>query len=141
MAAVVDVAEGRLQISDEAVREVFALRSRDREYTSLKASDMLTKLERETFTQFANGSSYTELAEAGGTAPQRAEQAQPHTGQAGSHVEAGPLDLGCAERLRGRRGSGFGELASTGEHEAVTMGCTGLRPRLRRYLGAGGYSS
>ena len=64
--AVVDVAEGRLQIPDETVKEVFAMMSRDREDTSRRASDRLTKLERETLSQFASGKSYAEIAEAGG---------------------------------------------------------------------------
>ena len=66
IAAVVDVAEGRLRIPDETVREVFAMMSRDHQDTSRRASDRLTKLERETLTQFASGMSYAEIAEAGG---------------------------------------------------------------------------
>ena len=66
VAAVVDVAEGKLQIPDETVKEVFAMMSRDREDTFRRASDRLTKLERQTLTQFASGMSYAEIAEAGG---------------------------------------------------------------------------
>lgn len=66
VAAVLDVAEGRLRIPDEMVREVFAMLSREREDTSRRASDRLTKLERETLAQFANGRSYTEIAETKG---------------------------------------------------------------------------
>ena len=64
--AVLDVAEGRLRIPEHMVREVFAMLSRDREDTSRRASDRLTKLERETLSQFANGMSFAEIAEAGG---------------------------------------------------------------------------
>ena len=66
VAAVADVAEGKLQIPDETVKEVFAMMSRDREDTSRRASDRLTTLERKTLTQFASGMSYGEIAEAGG---------------------------------------------------------------------------
>ena len=64
--AVVDVAEGRLRIPDEVVKEVFALVRRDREDVSKRASDRLTALERETLALFATGRSYTEIAEARG---------------------------------------------------------------------------
>ena len=66
VAAVVDVAEGRMRIPEETIKEVFAMMSRDREDTSRRASDRLTKLERETLTQFASGMSYAEIAEADG---------------------------------------------------------------------------
>ena len=64
--AVVDVAEGRLRIPDEVVREVFAMVRRDREDVSNRASDRLTALERETLALFAGGRSYNEIAEARG---------------------------------------------------------------------------
>ena len=64
--AVVDVAEGRLRIPDEVVREVFALVRRDREDVSNRAADRMTALERETLALFASGRSYTEIAEARG---------------------------------------------------------------------------
>ena len=66
VAAVRDVAEGRLKLPDKVVREVFAMVRRDREDTSNRASDRLTALERETLTLFAAGRSYTEIAEARG---------------------------------------------------------------------------
>ena len=62
--AVLDVAEGRLRIPGEVVREVFALVRGDRELASRQATDKLTALERETLTLFASGRSYTEIAEA-----------------------------------------------------------------------------
>ena len=64
--ATLDVAEGRLRIPDEVVKEVFALVRRDREDVSKRASDRLTALERETLALFATGRSYTEIAEARG---------------------------------------------------------------------------
>ena len=64
--AVLDVAEGRLQIPDEAVREVFAMIRGDRKFASRRAPGNLTALERETLTLFASGRSYTEIAEARG---------------------------------------------------------------------------
>ena len=64
--AVVDVAEGRLRIPDEVVKEVFALVRRDREDVSNLAADRLTALERETLALFATGRSYAEIAEARG---------------------------------------------------------------------------
>ena len=64
--AVVDVAEGRLRIPDRAVQEVFALVRRDPDYTSNRASDRLTELERQTLTLFASGTSYTEISEVRG---------------------------------------------------------------------------
>ena len=64
--AVVDVAEGRLRIPDEVVKEVFALVRRDREDVSNRAADRLTALERETLALFVGGRSYTEIAEARG---------------------------------------------------------------------------
>ena len=60
--AVVDVAEGRLRLPDQAVREVFAMVRGDRKLASRKASDKLTAPERETLTLFASGKSYTEIA-------------------------------------------------------------------------------
>ena len=59
-----DVAEGRLQLSNKVVREVFAMAHRDREDTSNRASDKLTAVERETLTLFARGTSYNEIGEA-----------------------------------------------------------------------------
>ena len=66
VAAVRDVADGRLKLPDKVVREVFAMVRRDREDTSNRASDRLTALERETLSLFASGCSYNEIAEARG---------------------------------------------------------------------------
>ncbi len=60
--AVLDVAEGRLRIPRETVKEVFAMVRRVRELSSCQASDELTAVERETVTLFASGASYTEIA-------------------------------------------------------------------------------
>jgi DNA-binding NarL/FixJ family response regulator len=64
--AVLDVAEGRLRIPDEAVRRVFAMIRGERGLTSRRNRDKLTALERETLTLFASGRSYAEIAEARG---------------------------------------------------------------------------
>lgn len=62
--AVVDVAEGRLQLPDEVVKEVFAVVRRDRTDTLNRASDRLTALERKTLKMFAAGRALKEIAEA-----------------------------------------------------------------------------
>ena len=64
--AVLDVAEGRLQLPDKAVREVFAMVRGDRKLASRQALDKLTTLELETLTLFASGKSYAQIAEARG---------------------------------------------------------------------------
>ena len=64
--AVLDVAEGRLQISGKVVREVFAMVRGDRTLSPRQASDKLSAMERDTLTLFASGRSYTEIAEARG---------------------------------------------------------------------------
>ena len=64
--ALVDVAEGRLRIPSEVVREVFSMIRGDRTLAFRRASGNLTSLERETLTLFASGRSYTEIAEARG---------------------------------------------------------------------------
>ena len=64
--ALVDVAEGRLRIPSEVVREVFSMIRGDRTLAFRRASGNLTALERETLTLFASGRSYTEIAEARG---------------------------------------------------------------------------
>jgi DNA-binding NarL/FixJ family response regulator len=64
--AVLDVAEGRLRIPGEIVREVFAIVRGNREFASRQAPGNLTALERETLTLFASGRSYAEIAEARG---------------------------------------------------------------------------
>ena len=64
MAAILDVAEGRLRIPGKVVREVFVIVCGDRELASRQASAKLTAPERETLA--ASGRSYTEIAEARG---------------------------------------------------------------------------
>ena len=64
--AVLDVAEGRLRISEQAMSEVFAMIRSERQLASRRPSDKLTELERETLTLFASGRSYTEIAESRG---------------------------------------------------------------------------
>ena len=64
--AVLDVAEGRLRVPGEVVRDIFAIVRGDRELASRQAPDKLTALERETLTLFASGRPYTEIAEARG---------------------------------------------------------------------------
>ena len=64
--ALVDVAEGRLRIPSEVVREVFSMIRGDRTLAFRRASGNLTALERETLTLFASGRSYNEIAEARG---------------------------------------------------------------------------
>ena len=64
--AVLDVAEGRLRIPDEAVRRVFAMIRGERGITSRWNRDQLTALERETLTLFASGRSYSGIAQVRG---------------------------------------------------------------------------
>ena len=61
--AVVAVAEGRLRIPEEAVRQVFAMVRGERGLTSRQKRHKLTALERETLTLFASGRSYVEIAQ------------------------------------------------------------------------------
>ena len=61
--AVLDVAEGRIRIPQDAVKEVLAMIRTDRRQAPRKATDRLTELERETLTQFASGMSYTQIAQ------------------------------------------------------------------------------
>ena len=105
--AVLDVAEGRLSLPDQVVKEVFALFRRDREDTSNRVSDRLTALERETLTLFTSGRSYAEIAEARGNSTVTVRKHPlPHTGKTGGQEQAGTRDLGCAQRPAGRRGGG-----------------------------------
>ena len=64
--AVLDVAEGRLRIPDQAVRRVFAMIRGERRMVSRRPLDKLTAVERATLTLFASGRTYAEIAEARG---------------------------------------------------------------------------
>ena len=64
--ALVDVAEGGVQVPAKVLREVFSMVRGDRKLVSHQASDKLTALERETLALFASGKSYTEIAKARG---------------------------------------------------------------------------
>ena len=64
--AVLDVAEGRLRVPDEAVRKVFAMLRGQRQLVSSQPADKLTALERETLTLYARGNPYAEIAGARG---------------------------------------------------------------------------
>lgn len=69
VAAVLDVAEDRLQVSNEVVKEVFAMIRRDGRAASFRAAERLTKKERATLVLFASGKSYATIAERGGNSP------------------------------------------------------------------------
>ena len=64
--AVMDVAEGRLRIPDEAVKKVFAMLRSERGVAFDRPSGTLTALELETVTLFASGKPYAEIARARG---------------------------------------------------------------------------
>ena len=64
--AILDVAEGRLKIPEEAVRKVFEIVRGSGMLDSHRGTARLTALERETLTLFAGGRSYTQIAEARG---------------------------------------------------------------------------
>ena len=64
--ALVDVAEGGVQVPAEVLREVFSMVRGDRELVSRQPSDKLTAPERETLTLFASGRSYAEIAKVRG---------------------------------------------------------------------------
>ncbi len=64
--AVLDVAEGRLRVPDEAMKRVFAMLRGRRQLVSPQPMDKLTALERETLTRYASGTPYAEIAEARG---------------------------------------------------------------------------
>lgn len=61
--AVLDVAQGRIRMPEEAVKGVIASIRRERQHAPKRATDELTALERETLTLFARGRSYTQIAE------------------------------------------------------------------------------
>ncbi len=62
LAGVVDVAEGRLRVPDEAVKRVFAMLRGQLPFDVARPADRLTNIERETLTLFASGKSYNEIA-------------------------------------------------------------------------------
>ena len=105
--AVLDVARGRIRMSEQALKEGFAMIRSGQWLSPRKASDELTAVERETLTLFAAGRSYAQIAEARGQQHRNGpEHPLPGTGKGGSQEQAGTGDLGCAERPAGRRGSG-----------------------------------
>ena len=63
VAAVLDVAKGRLRIPDQAVKELFDLIRGRKELPARRRQDRLTALEKETLTLFATGKSYAQIAE------------------------------------------------------------------------------
>ena len=63
---VLAVAEGRIRIPEEALKEVFARIRAEGMLAPSRASDRLTALERETLVLFVSGMSYTRIAEEGG---------------------------------------------------------------------------
>ena len=64
--ALVDVAEGGVQVPAEVLREVFSMIRGERKLVSRQPLDKLTALERETLTLFASGKSYTEISKVRG---------------------------------------------------------------------------
>ena len=64
--AVLDVAEGRLRVPDEAMKRAFAMLRGQRQQVLPQPMDKLTALERETLTLFASGKPYAEIAAARG---------------------------------------------------------------------------
>ena len=66
MEAVLAVAEGRIRVPEEAVKEVFARIRAEGRLAPRRDSDRLTALERETLVLFASVMSYTQIAEEGG---------------------------------------------------------------------------
>ena len=64
--AVLDVARGRIRMSEKELKEVFAMIRTEHRLAPRKASDELTAVERETLTLFASGRSYAQIAETRG---------------------------------------------------------------------------
>ena len=64
--ALVDVAEGGVQVPAEVLRKVFSMVRGDRELAARQATAKLTALERKTLALFAGGRSNAEIAEARG---------------------------------------------------------------------------
>ena len=100
--AVLDVAEGRLRIPDQAVRRVFAMIRGQRKPVSRKPADRLTALERETLTLFASGQVLRRDRRGQGHQHRdRPQHPLPHTEQTGRRNETGTRDLDGAERPAG----------------------------------------
>ena len=98
--AVLDVAEGRLRIPEEAVRQVFAMIRGERGLASRRRTDKLTALERDTLTLFASGRSYVDIAQDQGQQRRdRPEHPLPPTEQAGHRDEAGTRGLAVRNGL------------------------------------------
>ncbi len=64
--ALVDVAEGGVQVPAKVLREVFSMVRGERKLVSRQPLDKLTALERETLALFASGKSYTEISKVRG---------------------------------------------------------------------------
>ena len=62
LSALSDVAEGRLSVPEEAVKQVFAMLKGRRQLDSSSPADRLTAIERQTLTLFARGTPYAEIA-------------------------------------------------------------------------------
>ena len=60
--ALSDVAEGRLHVPDEAIKQVFAMLKGQRQLDSGRPADRLTAIERQTLILFARGTPYAEIA-------------------------------------------------------------------------------
>ena len=60
--ALSDVADGRLHVPDDAVKQVFAMLKGQRQPDSGRPADRLTAIERQTLTLFARGTPYAEIA-------------------------------------------------------------------------------
>ena len=60
--ALSDVADGRLHVPDDAVKQVFAMLKGQRPLDTGRPADRLTAIERQTLTLFARGTPYAEIA-------------------------------------------------------------------------------
>ena len=69
LAAVREVAEGRLRIPDETVRRVFSVIRGKPELMNRRGAGMLTTRERQILRLFASGKSYAQIAEVRGNSP------------------------------------------------------------------------
>ena len=100
--AVLDVAEGRLRIPDQAVRRVFAMIRGQRKPVSRKPSDRLTALERETPDAVRQRQVLRRDRQGEGQQHRdHPEHPLPHTEQAGRRNQTGTRGLGRAERPAG----------------------------------------